>query len=97
MDQLNTTPLLVIGYSIGVALLSELLAYVFIYRTARFKRLKSSFEKYVPNPDGAASTSSVKGSKTSKKKEAKNKSFEDDAGKKMAVIQVFTGIIVRLY
>jgi len=87
----NATPLLVVAYGIAISLLAESVAYLLIYRTPSFKRLKSSFESYEPSSDGSASNSS----KSSKKKELKTRNFEAEAGRKMIVVQLVTGIIVR--
>lgn len=88
----NTVPLQVIGYGFATAILTELVGYLLIYRTASFKRLKKDFEKYEP-PSTANGEGESGGSSGKKKDAAKKKTFEAEAGRKMAVIQIVTGIL----
>ncbi|KAI8105854.1 hypothetical protein M9434_000434 [Picochlorum sp. BPE23] len=88
----NTVPLQVIGYGFATAILTELVGYLLIYRTASFKRLKKDFEKYEP-PSKADGEGESGGSSGKKKDAAKKKTFEAEAGRKMAVIQIVTGIL----
>ncbi len=85
----NTMPLQVIGYGMATAILTEIVGYLLIYRTASFKRLKKGFEKYEP-PSAVVCEG---GSSGKKKDAAKKKSFEAEAGRKMAVIQIVSGIL----
>lgn len=85
----NTMPLQVIGYGMATAILTEIVGYLLIYRTASFKRLKKGFEKYEP-PSAVVGEG---GSSGKKKDAAKKKSFEAEAGRKMAVIQIVSGIL----
>ena len=94
LDSLNIVPLQVIAYGIGAAFVSELLSYVFMYRTSSFKRLKASFQTYEPVSSVAQGSTQSGNSKTAKKKEAKMKGFEAEVGRKMAVVQVVSGIMV---
>lgn len=104
----NDLPLRVVTYAIGMTLLGEIVAWILIYRTKSFKELKKDFESYVPLKSSTASSEEdekkdakkdVKDKKESKeKKEAKRqqKKAEDFAsrvGKKMAVIQVVSGLL----
>jgi hypothetical protein len=95
LHSLNIVPLQVIAYGIGAALVSEFLSYVLMYRTSSFKRLKASFQTYEPVPSAAQGSTQSGNSKTAKKKEAKMKGFEAEVGRKMAVVQVVSGIMVR--
>jgi len=103
----NDLPLRVITYAICMTLLGELVAWILIYRTSSFRQLKKDFESYVP-PKASSSGEAeeekkdVKETKDKKdKREAKEAKREqkkaDDfasrVGKKMAVIQVVSGIL----
>lgn len=94
----NIVPLQVIGYGIVTALITELVGYILIYRTASFKRLKNEFESYEPSKADTGAQETAKGSSSTqkKKKDAKLKNFEADAGKKMAVVQIVTGILTMV-
>lgn len=93
LHSLNIVPLQVIAYGIGAAFVSEFLSYVLMYRTSSFKRLKASFQTYEPVPSAAQGSTQSGNSKTAKKKEAKMKGFEAEVGRKMAVVQVVSGIM----
>jgi len=94
LDSLNVVPLQVIAYGIGAAFVSELLSYVLMYRTSSFQRLKASFQTYEPVASVPQGSTQSGNSKAAKKKEAKMKGFEAEAGCKMAVVQVVSGIMV---
>lgn len=85
----NTTPLRVVSFGILTAVIAEVVAYLMIYRTASFKKLKKEFENYQPVKEKTEGEASNKVKKQTKKQDA----FEADAGKKMAVVQIVTGII----
>lgn len=97
----NDLPLRVVTYAIGMTLLGEIVSWILIYRTSSFRQLKKDFESYVP-PKASASPGSEEDKKDSKdKREAKEakrqqKKAEDFAsrvGKKMAVVQVVSGVL----
>lgn len=85
----NDTPLRVVSFGIMTAIIAEIVGYLMIYRTASFKRLKKEFEKYQPAKEKTEGEASNKAKKQTKKQDA----FEAEAGKKMAVVQIVTGII----
>lgn len=85
----NDTPLRVVGFGIMTAVIAEVVGYLMIYRTASFQRLKKEFEKYQPAKEKTDGDASNKAKKQNKKQDA----FEAEAGRKMAVVQIVTGVI----
>ena len=85
----NDTPLRVVAFGIMTAVIAEIAGYLMIYRTASFKRLKREFESYQPAKEKTEGEASNKAKKQTKKQDA----FEAEAGRKMAVVQIVTGII----
>lgn len=90
---INDTPLRVISFGIMTAIMAEVVGYLMIYRTGSFKRLKKEFEKYQPAKEKAESQGETSASGKSKKQGKKQDAFEAEAGRKMAVVQIVSGII----
>lgn len=84
--------LAVIGYSAAVALVSEILAWLLIYRTKSFKSLKINLEKHASKVETAGGTS-----KNMKKREARLQEWEEEAGKTVAGVNFKTATIVSLH
>lgn len=81
----------VIAYTGALALLTELTQYFFIYRTTRFRTLKTNFEKHAQKLEAAKGTTTSRGVK---KREAKLQGWEGEAGKEVGLLQFKTGFVV---
>jgi hypothetical protein len=81
----------VIAYTGSLVLLTEFLQYLFIYRTTRFKTLKTNFEKHAQKLEAAKGTTTSRGVK---KREAKLQGWEGEAGKEVGLLQFKTGFFV---
>lgn len=87
----NLAPLGVIAYGAAMALISEFVAYWFIYRTSSFQALKSNIEKHAQKLETAKDSNASKGVK---KHEARLQGWETAASKQIASVQFKAGIIV---
>ena len=81
----------VIGLAFGLTLATELLQYFLIYNTSSFRALKANVEKQAAKVEVARDAST---SKSLKKNQARLTSWEEEAGKQLASVNMKAGAIV---
>ena len=93
----DTTALFgVIGVAFAITLVTELLQYFLIYNTSSFRALKANVEKSASKVE-AARDASTSNSKSLKKNQARLTSWEEEAGKQLAAVNMKAGAIVSQF
>lgn len=82
----------IVAYTIALALCTEVLQYLFVYRTPKFRTLKKNFEKHAQKLEAVKDSST---SKSVKKRETRLQGWEGEAGKELFMVQLKTGVVVR--
>lgn len=85
-------PLGIIGLSIFVAVLNEVLSWALVYRTSTYKDLMENWHKHNAKVEASKEVSS----KNVKKAEARMQAWKSEAKKNITKFNTVTGLVVRL-